>query len=589
MVSLALAAKYDKKILEALPVGVYLFMLLSYLLGITGHISHIVTSLILYEVCGVAGTAYMVLAHKANIKAPLMDVGNIIFILMLVLMWIASLHMRITNFDDFHSWAITPKDIYYVNGFPTGDMASTFYRDYFPLVYFMDFLIFKLLSGYRESYMYFVLWSLMLVSLAPFLRHSEDDGKLQYASRVVAGMILPFLVSFQFLHSIGLDILATTIFGSALVYILQCPCRVMNAANEGHKDYHDGMGKSDNVNFDIMRIILAVTVLGMMKTTSLIFSAVCIGVYLVRAVEPRKFATWVNFILLSATTGAFWLSWKAFCRIKGNTTYLSDNLDRNLATGHMGFPSYAASTVNEFMAKLFTYGLNDGTIGLTSAIILVLFIVAFIICTRIRGGDIREYLSFAMILLGMIGYLLVMIYVYLFVFEEWEALSLSSYDRYIATYFGAMLYVALYMLLSVKLRAVWIAPITVAVLIATINFPFVARTLIPSGYREAFGGTIAEIDAIEAEFAQAYRASIAGGDAEGSGKDESSIRPGFGESLLVVDDSDDQLRAKVLPYAAVPGVTRIVLPDGDGTMPSEQEIEERAASYGARIIDLRQR
>ncbi|MBO4336901.1 MAG: hypothetical protein J5842_02355, partial [Lachnospiraceae bacterium] len=249
---------------------------------------------------------------------------------------------------------------------------------------------------------------------------------------------------------------------------------------------------------------------------------------------------------------------------------LSDNLDKNLTSGHTGFPYYAASTVRDFIGKLFTYGLNDGQAGLSGVIILVLFIFSFIIYLWHREDKKKDTASAVVIILGMVGYLLVMIYVYLFVFEEWEALSLSSYDRYISTYFGAMLYLALYQLFRMDFSPGWIAPVVVLMLAATINYGYIAKTLVPSGYEREFGEVIAEIDSIEDEFIRS-----AGG------------MPGYGESIVIVDDSADQLRAKVLPYAAVPGVTRIVGPSDDGTMPDDKEIADTAEEYNARIIDLR--
>ncbi len=87
-------------------------------------------------------------------------------------------------------------------------------------------------------------------------------------------------------------------------------------------------------------------------------------------------------------------------------------------------PDYALSTTKNFFAGLFTYGLNDGAAGLSSVIILLIFTASFIIFLRRNGNHIRDRLSFAVILLGMLGYLLVMLYVYLFVFEEWEEVSL---------------------------------------------------------------------------------------------------------------------------------------------------------------------
>ncbi len=552
MVSLSAALKYDRRLIQSLPAGVYLFMLLLYLLTITGHVSHITELLILYEALGLAASAYLVLAKKKAIREPFADPGNLVFIILLILLYIVSLHMRITNFDDFHSWAITPKDMYYVNGLPTGSMASTFYRDYFPTVFIMDFLMFRLTGAFRESTMYFVLWALMLVSLAELTHRKKEDDSVTYICRALLGIMLPFLISFQFLHSVGTDILATTVFGSALVYIMDIR-----------------RGDEPGV-FGDARIILTVTVLGMLKTTSLILSLVCIGVFFVRMIEPKKIKSWLVFSILPVITLVFWESWKIFCRIKGNTTYLSDNLEKNMSSGHTALPDYALSTAKEFTLKLFTYGLNDGAAGLSSAVILLIFVVSFIIYIRRNGRRSEDRLSLAVILLGMAGYLLVMLYVYLFVFEEWEALSLSSYDRYIATYFGAMLYAALYLLMKERLRPVWTAPLITLVLAVTVNFGYVERTLVPSGYQREYGELIAEIDSIEEEFLKA-----------------AGERPGYGECIVVVDPSEDQLRSKVLPYAAVPGVTRLIKPAEDGTMPDEGEIQDMADDYNARIIDLR--
>lgn len=552
MISLSIALKYNRKLTEAVPVGVYFFMLLAYFLGITGHVSHIGGLLLLFEIIGLILAVYLWRLKKSDITQPFRDVGNILFFIILILLWFLSLHMRVTNFDDFHSWAITPKDMYYVNGLPTGNMASTFYRDYFPTVYIMDFLVFKMSGKFSEGAMFFVLWALMLVSLSEFFRKREGDDVIRFICRMLAGIMLPFLFSFQFLHCLGTDILATTVFGSALIYIME----------------HNRSDPGDS--FDMIRIILTVTILGMLKTTSLILAMVCIGVFFVRNIEVKKASFWINFFLLDIAAGGFWLSWKVFCRIKGNTTYLSDNLERNIQSGHLGLPDYAASTAGNFFTKLFTYGLNDGRAGLSGIMILMLFIISFIIYMRHNGKSMEDRLSLTVILLGLAGYLLVMLYIYLFVFEEWEALSLSSYDRYIATYFGAMLCLALYLMLKTKIKPKWIMPAVIVLLAVTVNFDYVGKTLIPAGYEKDYGELISEIDAIEEEFM-----TVAGG------------RPEYGESIVIIDPSTDQLRAKVLPYAAVPGVTRLIRPSDEGVMPSEQEIAEMADYYEARIIDLR--
>jgi|GEM_PF-2090823 len=553
MISIALSAKFERKLTEALPAGVFVFMLLSYVLAITGHISHITGLLIAYECIGLAAALVLLKKKEGDLKGVFADPGLAIFFIMSVIIWFVSLHMKVTNFDDFHSWAIQPKDMFMVDGLPTGDMASSYYRDYFPLVQIMDYLMLKILGRYSESAMFAVLWWLMLLTVLPFLHRDKEASGMTYLCRVVTGLMMPFLFSFQFLHCLGPDILVTTLFGCVLAYIFET----------------DGRGED---TFGYLRIAAGVILLAMLKTTSLIFAAVCIAVFVVKRTDIKNRTTILESLLLPVITGAFWLSWKSFCNAKGNTTYLSDNLRNSLRSEGIRFPYYAGSTVRSFIAKLFTYGLNDGRAGLTSFCILIFFVICFLLYRYVKVRDIRNTLSFITLLLGMAGYLLVMIYIYLFVFEEWEALSLSSYDRYISTYFGAMLYFAFILLYEAE-RALpsWPLPVITLVMLATVNYPYVARTLLPSGYESSYGEVIREKEEIEKEYL------------------ERSVEPAhYGEKIVIIDDGEGQLRDKVLPYAAVPGVVKLIRPDENGKMPSEEElrdmIEERTPD---RVVDMR--
>ncbi len=556
MISYAIALKFNKKLTETLPVGVYAFMFAGYLLGITGHISHITELLILWEISGLAAAAWIIYKEKKGFILPFTDPGLAVFAVMLVVIWLVSLHMRVTNFDDFHSWAITPKNIYAIDGVPTGGMASSFYRDYFPVVMYMDYLVFKLIGAYSESAMFAVLWWLMLVMTLPFLHKERFENRLRYVCKVVVGLLVPFLMSFQFLHCLGLDIVVTMLFGSILTYLFE----------------YDKDADAEDRTFNYMRLLVSITLLGMLKTTSLIFAAVCISVYAIKSLKPAEPRSWLECVSIPAVTLAFWSSWKVFCRIKGNTTYLSDNLSRNMQSGHREWPYYTASTIKAFTAKLFTYGLNDGRAGLTAACMLIVFIIALVIYRYAYGHTVRDVLSFAAVLCGMIGYLLVMIYIYLFVFEEWEALSLSSYDRYISTYFGALLYVAVFVLMINNRLPVWIQPLIVLLMLSTVNYAYVSSTLLPAGYETAYGDTIREKEEIIKEFSDAVG--------------DDPVR--YGENIVIIDESEDQLRAKVLPYAAVPGVVKLIEPDDTGVMPTEEEIAETIKDSGAlRVVDLR--
>jgi hypothetical protein len=62
----------------------------------------------------------------------------------------------------------------------------------------------------------------------------------------------------------------------------------------------------------------------------------------------------------------------------------------------------------------------------------------------------------------------------------------------------------------------------------------------------------------------------------------------YGEKIVIIDDGEGQLRDKVLPYAAVPGVVRLIRPDAEGKMPTEEEIREMIAERSPeRVVDMR--
>ena len=86
MVALWVAYKYNRKLTETVPVGVYLFILLSYLLAVSGHISHITGLLLLFEAAGLLLTAYQLALRKREFIMPFKDPGNAVFAVMLVIM-----------------------------------------------------------------------------------------------------------------------------------------------------------------------------------------------------------------------------------------------------------------------------------------------------------------------------------------------------------------------------------------------------------------------------------------------------------------------------------------------------------------------
>ena len=523
MVSILSAVYFDRKTEETVPVVTYIFMLLFYLAGIAGVIAHALELLFLYLAfgCGlfiVLGIRKKKKAFFSEIPEKIKSPGLPVFIILLVISILISLHLRITNWDDLHYWAIFPKDMFVINGVPTGGMSSTLYQDYFPVVQYLYFLVFKFIGRFSEPAMFAVNYFLILTCLLPFFTVRKNRG--EYAVSVILGLILPSVCSYQLYYCLGVDIIMTFLFGSALICIF-----------DEKKDL-----------FYYIRFVSVTSVLTMTKTTGLIFAAIAIAVFAVENLKPE-----IKPISVITMTGAvnllFYASWKVFCRVKGNTTYLSNVLNSNIEGKRgLALPDYAPETIRLFVKAFFTERLNGSFIGLSAAFMLLISLLIVLTCMKDQKEKIRKTLELAVMLCGMAGYLAVMLYIYLFVFDRWEALSLSSYERYIATFFGGILCASLYFLTLKEgkvFRYVRIA--AVLVLLLTINYKAMYNAWTPWGFQQEYGKMVELIDGIDEELK-----GVLVGDLH------------YGDEIVFVDGKDVMARSKSIPYCAVPYVSRIM-------------------------------
>ena len=163
-----------------------------------------------------------------------------------------------------------------------------------------------------------------------------------------------------------------------------------------------------------------------------------------------------------------------------------------------------------------------------------------------------------------------MIYIYLFVFEKWEADSLSSFDRYIITFFGAVLYAAVFFAFTEIKDYDALKAVMTILLLSTINFSYAKSTMIPSvferEYRNAFGMT----DELEKEFEGIFVPEMK-----------------FGDSILFVDCTDDMQRTKTIPYCAVPYVSRVMSFDDRDHIDASDILDEAGGSGIKYVVFLR--
>lgn len=504
--SVIIAAYYKRKVTETLPAVVFASVVMFFLLGLTGRISHIVGA---YVLCVAAADIVfaLLLYRKGSLResiACVFDPGIVVWVLLVLLLIPIYHHVRVFNWDDFHYWAIYPKNMFEVNGAPNGAFACTQYKDYMRGIQFAYFFVFKILGRFSEPAMFVVNNALIVTALMPFFE-KKDMHMPRYVLSVAAGIILPYLCMFQMLHCLGVDCIMTVMFGYGLF-----------AVYDEKKDL-----------FRYIRIITVMTALTVTKTAGFVFAAVILAVFFIK--ERKK---WIPAVSAAAPAGAFAL-WKLYCISKGNTTYLHEIFEKNV-TGQTAFalPAYAKEVTADFVRSFFTFRLNGGIAGATPVVILIIFISVYLAAGRREKED---RLAFAVILAGMAVYLLTVLYTYLFVFVEWEALSLSSYDRYVSNYLGAMLYAAAIIAVKRQVLGEKKLAIVLALCLLTLNYPFIYTQLSPPAFAAAYAEDEAKKEAMEAQMGRLRSYGLAEGE----------------RVMLVVPngDEDEKLYAQ---YGAVP-------------------------------------
>lgn len=550
----ALALYFERQIEDTMPMSVFLLGLAAYFTAVTNHLSRVLQLAGLgYAFITVLFTALWVVKNKKNMfdgvksfasvyKSP----GLMVFAMAVTSVLILFRSHFVTNWDDFNYWAMFSKNIFARNGMVSGASSCTAFKDYTPVVQLMYYAVFKSLGAFSEAWMFMVNNVLLLVCMLPFLKKGQGERIVKWLLRAGAALLFPLAAMFQQLHCLGVDCILSVLFGYLLVRIFMDDKRDL---------------------FFCADIAVASCFLMLTKSAGvLLVSMVLICLLVKEGVGGIKAAAAFvpSYICLA--------SWRIFCRLAGNTSYLTDKAAGSLSSaGFLKFPDYSGEFFAKFGKAMLFFRLNGGVLSVTPILCLIFSAAAIWIIPGMnraeaeRRGVRRGALA---LFAGFLIYIISLIYTYLFVFEKWEALSLSSFDRYISIYILGMMYAAVYALLSdalgadgtLSLRA---GCVIVLVFLLTINYPLVIRTFAPGGYERMYESVKTGREAAMRRAEEFYA------DTPGA----------LGGRVLIVNATLDNELEKYQQYEMVPTVTFIYHLDEQGEDGIEEQMEDHSLDY----------
>ena len=513
-------ALFNKKALSVFPVIIAGLLLSAYALALTNHLSRVpLMWLCFFGFVILGGTAILIYRKNTVLLVnSYKDAGIIIFALCSVFIYFAFRGHIVTNWDDFNYWANFPKNLYYSDAFVSGPASTTIFKDYMPIVQIYLYAILKFYGAFDEGVLFVAHNVLILTFLIPFFEINTDDLR-RSVIRVFAGTLLIPAFSFQPFHCLGVDIIISAVFGYLLI-------RIFSTKNRDIWFYTE--------------LIILLSFLTLVKAMAIIVVAIVIILVWIDVNKKNRICILYS-IASSIIPICFYFSWHLFCRIKGNTSYLSDKAISNVNGGAFVLPEYAGTVVRKYIEALLSLNLNGGKIG-ASAVAIMIFVIAI---ARYGFKDIKnKKLMWGIISVGFFGYLLSLLYTYLFVFEEWEALSLSSFDRYISLYLLGAGFACVYEVCTnffeTKETKLYQLALPVSLLIS-LNYSFLSNMLIPSHYDSYVSQIRNRRTEVEAEMNRLLL----------EGKDSLGMR------VIIVNRERDDETVKYQQYALIPRVSSV--------------------------------
>ncbi len=495
IISILISNLCDRRIEDVIPPTVFCLLIILYGVAILGRSHHSFEgSVILFA----AIWLFYIIKKKrffptlTHIRQNVLTGGFITYLAVLVLLFVAYGNHFVMVWDDFHYNATFPKDMYYYGTMPSGNHSATFYRSYPPLMQLFFYWGFLGERAFSEPLMFRFKMLLIYTCLLPLYRQiSYKTSLIRSILTAVATTVLPFLFMYELMESLSMDTFMALLFAYALLGI----CRP---------------GKKDT--FTYAQILLSLSCLTLVKqiapvltATALFIWAATDGVLYIKKHDRKDLVR--SFVIpwctACGTVFALWYSWRVFCRIKGNSVYLSEKLLSSIGPSDGGtgplIDAKTTDTITAYLKALITCRLNLEKNGLTLAGTFLILLICSVVMIRVNRRRIN-IAGIASLTLGLAGYLAVILYTYLFVFEDWEAASLSSIDRYLGTYALVLMCLSIMQALTVTEKSWLLAAVTAMSLIC---FPWQTayNNLIPANYLATHADTKAELDVAQQEAA----------------------------------------------------------------------------------------
>ncbi len=442
---IAFSVKFDKKLVEVLPVTLCAEILLLYVLAFVKALSFVdAVGVALILACiihiirlspEVRKTLFGKIIDKLN------DPSWWVFVVMMILIYIGVKDKLITWWDDLNFWGTDVKAIFYDNGFAGRYLnVAPEFGDYPPGTQLVKWMFLHLdPRGFNEGLMFTGYYFFIFSFLAPFIALFEKKGVRGIIGTIISGailFILPSCVEAFYLDGCCADICMAMAFGAFLM----------------------GVVKTGTNGFDRFCMIsgtLYLSVMVLCKNTSfiwLIYAFVFYVLYSVVCIRGKKTLKLI-FGYFALPCSAY-LSWVIFCLVNKRVARSTVGALKYVTTG-VDMPDMGHELISAYIKAFFAWPLHrykNAVIDLSPFAFLLIVTAVFICLGIFKKISKKECLFFSIFAFagGLVFYGINLICHLTIFSSEMQYLEpfamVSSIERYSAPFSFGMIMLILYFL-----------------------------------------------------------------------------------------------------------------------------------------------
>lgn len=419
--SIMYSAFMKKKFEVTLPLSIFTAILIIYIFGLCGHLKMGV-----YVFLGIAGVGFVVGVLKSIATKEfklliknLFSVGFFIFIGAVIFICYMTNGRLLSKFDEFTHWGLTIKNYMIFDGFANIAGSTTHGAGYQPGISVFCYLFTALKETFSESDALRAMNVYIVAMLLPIFR------KISWKRIIIGIIMIPIIFVLPWLFNYAITPYNTLYADAALAvtfaYLLF-----------GY--FSNGQSVSNYISMG-----LASAVLILAKPSSEVFALAIILLVIVDILAfgrkdfkemLSKKGGWYGFTFYIVISVASYLSWKIFT----NVNHMLQVFDYIEVSGEK--TQSASSIIHNFINALLSQNGNEKL-----SIPYVWWIVIFIglgffavILIKDKQDKKRTILYCALLIVGYIGFLASLCFMYIYLFIPAEGASLASMDRYVCTF-----------------------------------------------------------------------------------------------------------------------------------------------------------